>query len=176
MLMSQQLSGSRTSRTHRFLEAGIHWGCTHATLCAASCGLCDAGGTFVTAAACVQSGHAGRIIEGIIMDIGWYRTMIRSFEREVYIVPNSVFSRTVVLNVTRKGKEWRVFENIGVRVEDIAAIPDIVNHMRRIIREVRRPSGGPRGRPGFSGFDPGHVCSEPADHDALHTIGVDVQS
>lgn len=70
------------------------------------------------------------------MDIGWYRTLIRSFEREVYIVPNSVFSRTVVLNVTRKGKEWRVFENIGVRVEDIAAIPDIVNHMRRIIREV----------------------------------------
>ena len=55
------------------------------------------------------------------MDIGWYRTLIRSFEREVYIVPNSVFSRTVVLNVTRKGKEWRVYENIGVRVEDIAA-------------------------------------------------------
>lgn len=68
------------------------------------------------------------------MDIGWYRTLIRSFEREVYIVPNSVFSRTVVLNVTRKGKEWRVFENIGVRVEDISAVPSIIGDMRRIIR------------------------------------------
>jgi mechanosensitive ion channel protein 1/2/3 len=84
---------------------------------------------------CVQSGHAGRIIKGIIMDIGWYRTLIRSFEREVYIVPNSVFSRTVVLNVARKGKEWRVFENIGVRVEDISAIPMIIGGMRRIIRD-----------------------------------------
>jgi mechanosensitive ion channel protein 1/2/3 len=83
----------------------------------------------------MQSGHAGRIIEGIIMDIGWYRTLIRSFEREVYIVPNSVFSRTVVLNVTRKGKEWRVFENIGVRVEDISAVPMIISDMRRIIRD-----------------------------------------
>ena len=33
------------------------------------------------------------------------------------VIPNSVFSRTVVLNVTRKGKEWRVFENVGIRVE-----------------------------------------------------------
>jgi mechanosensitive ion channel protein 1/2/3 len=84
----------------------------------------------------MQAGHAGRIIEGIIMDIGWYRTLIRSFEREVYIVPNSVFSRTVVLNVTRKGKEWRVYENIGVRVEDVAAVPSIIGDMRRIIRQV----------------------------------------
>jgi MscS family membrane protein len=85
----------------------------------------------------VQAGHAGRVIEGIVMEIGWYRTLIRSFEREVYVVPNSVFSRTVVLNVTRKGKEWRVFERIGIRVDDVDAVPDIIQDMREIIREVR---------------------------------------
>jgi mechanosensitive ion channel protein 1/2/3 len=89
------------------------------------------------------------------MDIGWYRTLIRSFEREVYIVPNSVFSRTVVLNVTRKGKEWRVFEHIGVRVEDIAAVPNIIADMRRIIRQVR-----PCPSPVFSDSP----CSSPVSH------------
>ena len=47
------------------------------------------------------------------MDVGWYRTTIRSFEREIYNIPNSVFSRNVVLNVTRKQREWRFFEFIG---------------------------------------------------------------
>ena len=84
-----------------------------------------------------QSGHAGRIIEGIVLDIGWYQTLVRSFEREIYVIPNSVFSRTVVLNVTRKGKEWRFFESVGIRVEDIDVVNNVVADMRRIIRQVR---------------------------------------
>ena len=48
-----------------------------------------------------------------MVDVGWYRTTIRSFEREIYNIPNSVFSRNVVLNVTRKQREWRFFEFIG---------------------------------------------------------------
>lgn len=52
-------------------------------------------------------------VEGIVVDVGWYRTTIRSFEREIFNIPNSVFSRNVVLNVTRKGKEWRFYEFIG---------------------------------------------------------------
>ena len=48
-----------------------------------------------------------------MLDVGWYRTTIRSFEREHFNIPNSVFSRNVVLNVTRKAKEWRFYEFIG---------------------------------------------------------------
>ena len=48
-----------------------------------------------------------------MLDVGWYRTTIRSFEREIYNIPNSVFSRNVVLNITRKQREWRFFEFIG---------------------------------------------------------------
>jgi Mechanosensitive ion channel len=52
-------------------------------------------------------------LEGIVLDVGWYRTTIRSFEREIYNIPNSVFSRNVVLNITRKQKEWRFYEFFG---------------------------------------------------------------
>lgn len=32
---------------------------------------------------------SGQIVEGIVTDVGWYRTTIRSFEREIYNIPNS---------------------------------------------------------------------------------------
>lgn len=54
-----------------------------------------------------------QMVEGIVADVGWYRTLIRSFEREMFTIPNSVFSRNVVLNITRKNKEWRFFEFFG---------------------------------------------------------------
>jgi MscS family membrane protein len=43
------------------------------------------------------------------MDIGWYRTTVKSYEREVFIVPNNIFSTTVVLNISRKKNEWRMY-------------------------------------------------------------------
>ncbi len=60
-------------------------------------------------------------VEGIVVDVGWYRTTIRSFEREIFNIPNSVFSRNVVLNITRKGKEWRFYEFIGTPCTQHAA-------------------------------------------------------
>jgi len=63
------------------------------------------------------------VVEGIVLDVGWYRTTIRSFERELYNIPNSVFSRNVVLNVTRKNKEWRFYEFIGAAGPPAARAP-----------------------------------------------------
>lgn len=65
----------------------------------------------------IQAGN--KKVEGIVLDIGWYRTQIRSFEREVWVIPNSVFSKNVVLNVSRKNREWRLFESMLVRVGDV---------------------------------------------------------
>jgi len=76
----------------------------------------------------------GREVEGIVIDVGWYRTSIRSFEREVFVIPNSVFSKTVVLNVTRKNGEWRFYEFIPLRPEDIGHVAKIVTDMRKLIR------------------------------------------
>ncbi|GMH39985.1 hypothetical protein BSKO_07889 [Bryopsis sp. KO-2023] len=80
----------------------------------------------------------GKLLEGIVLDIGWYNTVIRSFEREMYIIPNSVFSKQVVLNITRKGREWRFIETIPIRVCDVEKVEAIVSDMRRVIRQDER--------------------------------------
>ena len=63
-------------------------------------------------------------VEGIVLDVGWYRTTIRSFEREVYNIPNSVFSRNVVLNITRKNREWRFYEFLGACAQSQSRVPE----------------------------------------------------
>lgn len=77
---------------------------------------------------------SGGAVEGIVIDVGWYRTTIRSFEREVFNIPNSVFSRNVVLNVTRKAREWRFYERLSLRVEDAVRCPGVVADMRKVLR------------------------------------------
>lgn len=66
--------------------------------------------------------HNNKVIEGIVADIGWYRTLIRSFEREMFVIPNAVFSKNIVLNVTRKGREWRLLETMSIRVQDVQKV------------------------------------------------------
>lgn len=81
---------------------------------------------------------SGQTVEGFVVDVGWYRTTIRSYDRELYTIPNSVFSRTVTLNITRKMQEWRFYEHFGIRVEDLAHLEDIIADMRRILRQANR--------------------------------------
>ena len=76
----------------------------------------------------------GAVVECIVIDVGWYRTTIRSFEREVFCIPNSVFSRNVVLNITRKQREWRFFERVGLRVDDAPRAGAVVADMRKVLR------------------------------------------
>jgi MscS family membrane protein len=73
-----------------------------------------------------------------VVDVGWYRTTIRSFDREIFIIPNSVFSRNVVLNITRKNKEWRFHEVLSLRLEDLRKASDVVSDMRKILRQDNR--------------------------------------
>ena len=60
-------------------------------------------------------------INGFVVDIGLFRTTIRSLYREVYYIPNSLFSSLAVLNITRRGKEFRFKHEIIVRLEDALA-------------------------------------------------------
>ena len=80
----------------------------------------------------------GQVVEGIVLDVGWYRTTIRSFEREIFTIPNSVFSRNVVLNITRKNREWRFYEFLYLRLEDLPRVADVVSDARRILRQDNR--------------------------------------
>lgn len=81
---------------------------------------------------------SGQVVEGIVLDVGWYRTTIRSFEREIFTIPNSVFTRNVVLNITRKNREWRFYEFLYLRLEDLPRVSDIVSDARKILRQDSR--------------------------------------
>jgi MscS family membrane protein len=82
--------------------------------------------------------NSGQVVEGIVVDVGWYRTTIRSFEREIFIIPNSVFSRNVVLNITRKQREWRFYEFLHLRLEDLPKSSAVVSDIRKILRQDGR--------------------------------------
>ncbi|PSC71042.1 small conductance mechanosensitive ion channel family isoform B [Micractinium conductrix] len=81
---------------------------------------------------------SGQVVEGIVTDVGWYRTTIRSFEREIYNIPNSVFTRSVVLNITRKNREWRFYEFVGLRLEDLPKASAVISDIRKILRQDPR--------------------------------------
>lgn len=81
---------------------------------------------------------SSQVVEGIVVDVGWYRTTIRSFEREIFIIPNSVFSRNVVLNITRKNREWRFYEFLSLRLDDLNKVNAVVSDIRKILRQDGR--------------------------------------
>ncbi|CAG9461125.1 unnamed protein product [Pedinophyceae sp. YPF-701] len=97
------------------------------------------------------------IVEGIVVDVGWFRTQIRSFEREVWIVPNSVFSKIVVRNVTRKGREWRFFQQLLLTADSIRVVERIVNEIRQCIRQDARVIQRLHRRAFVNGFYPDRI-------------------
>ena len=75
-----------------------------------------------------------REIEGTVEEIGWRRTTIRTFDKRVLYVPNSVFTTISVENPSRMTHR-RIRENIGVRYDDISRIPKILEEMRTYLQE-----------------------------------------
>ena len=68
-------------------------------------------------------------IEGTVEEIGWRRTVIRTFNKRPLYVPNSVFSKISVENPARMTNR-RIKETIGIRYDDVA-------QFRAILRDVR---------------------------------------
>lgn len=48
----------------------------------------------------------------------------------------AVFTRSVVLNITRKNREWRFYEFIGLRLEDLPKASAVISDIRKILRQV----------------------------------------
>jgi hypothetical protein len=44
----------------------------------------------------------------------------------MYVIPNAVFSKNTVLNVSRKSREWRFYEYLCVRVQDVHKVNAII--------------------------------------------------
>ena len=73
-----------------------------------------------------------RDIEGIVEDIGWRLTRIRTFDKRPLYLPNSVFSSLAVENPSRMHNR-RIYETIGLRYDDIGAMDSIVTAVRDML-------------------------------------------
>ena len=77
-------------------------------------------------------------IKGYVLDIGLFRTTIRSMQREVYYLPNSLFSTLAVLNVSRRGKHFRVKKVIVVRLDDAPKLSNAMSNFRSVVKNDPR--------------------------------------
>ena len=76
-------------------------------------------------------------IEGMVEEIGWRLTRIRTFDKRPLYVPNSVFSTISVENPSRMSNR-RIKEFIGVRYSDIKAVPQIVAEIKQMLIDDER--------------------------------------
>jgi len=75
-------------------------------------------------------------IEGVVELIGWRQTIIRTFDKRPIYVPNSVFSIITVENPSRMSHR-RVYENIGVRYNDIKQMEKIISEIRSYLEKSK---------------------------------------
>ena len=73
-------------------------------------------------------------IEGTIEDIGWRRTVIRTFDKRPLYVPNSVFNTISVENPSRMANR-RIYETLGIRYDDISVMSTIVDSVKSMLTE-----------------------------------------
>jgi len=73
-----------------------------------------------------------REIEGTVEDIGWRRTVIRTFDKRPLYVPNSAFLTISVENPSRM-QNRRIKETIGVRYDDVESVEKIVSEVREML-------------------------------------------
>lgn len=71
-------------------------------------------------------------LEGQIEEIGWYLTTIRDKEKRPVYLPNAVFSHAKVVNTSRMTHR-RIEEKIGIRYEDFAKIPTLIEKLQKAI-------------------------------------------
>ena len=74
-----------------------------------------------------------REIEGVVEEIGWRVTLIRNFDSRPLYVPNSTFSTISIENVSRMTNR-KIYETIGIRYDDAAAIDRIVEQVTAYLK------------------------------------------
>jgi MscS family membrane protein len=72
-------------------------------------------------------------IEGVVEEIGWYQTRIRSFEMRPIYVPNGVFPSIVLQNPSRMANR-QITADISLRYEDAGRIDPITHAIEKMLR------------------------------------------
>lgn len=73
-------------------------------------------------------------IEGTVEQIGWRSTRVRRFDKRPIYVPNALFTHIIVENPSRMTHR-RIYEQIGVRYDDIEQVPAILNQIREMLQQ-----------------------------------------
>lgn len=73
-------------------------------------------------------------IEGVVEDIGWRLTRIRTFDKRPLYIPNSAFASISVENPSRMSNR-RIYETVGIRYEDIGSMDAIVAQVTAMLLE-----------------------------------------
>lgn len=71
-------------------------------------------------------------IEGHVEEIGWYTTKIRTFDKRPIYVPNSIFSKIVVVNPSRM-THCQIKETIGIRYRDVKELKGIITEIKKML-------------------------------------------
>ncbi len=74
-----------------------------------------------------------REIEGVVEQIGWRLTTIRTFDKRPLYVPNATFTTIAVENPSRMHNR-RIFEKIGIRYADVHSMKLIVDEIRDMLK------------------------------------------
>lgn len=73
-------------------------------------------------------------IEGYVEEIGWYMTRIRTIDKRPIYIPNSIFSKIVVINPSRM--THRQFkETFNLRYEDMPKIAGLISDVKNMLKE-----------------------------------------
>ena len=73
-------------------------------------------------------------IEGVVEDIGWRLTRIRTFDKRPLYIPNAVFANISVENPSRMSNR-RIYETVGIRYQDINSMDAIVEQVTAMLME-----------------------------------------
>ncbi|MFW1677821.1 mechanosensitive ion channel family protein [Pontibacter sp. JAM-7] len=73
-------------------------------------------------------------IEGVVEEIGWRQTRIRTFDKRPLYVPNSTFNSISVENPSRMTNR-RIYEYVGVRYDDADQVLGIVDAVKAMLAE-----------------------------------------
>lgn len=73
-------------------------------------------------------------IEGVVENITWRTTLLKTFERRPIYVPNAVFMNNVVENAQRMTNR-RIYETISVRYDDLDKLNALLQEIRQVMKE-----------------------------------------
>lgn len=72
-------------------------------------------------------------IEGIVEEIGWYMTRVRSLDKRPIYIPNSIFSKLIVITPSRMSHR-QIKEIIGIRCSDQPKIKTILQGLKEMLQ------------------------------------------